>query len=165
MTRPILHRAVTGATIEPADWNDNFDDTLDYIEGYLPSQTNNSGKVLLTNGVSTLWGNATTSIYVPKQTLITSTISLSDLVTLYTYTVSGNTTFVFSTANLTEKNTKVTTFELLISMSTAYTITFPSNVTWLNGDTPDMTETGNYLFAFRTIDGGTTWIGNLQGTI
>ena len=50
-------------------------------------------------------------------------------------------------------------------LSSAYTLDFATsvNVVWQDGETPDLSSTGIYFFAFRTIDGGTTWCGNLQG--
>jgi hypothetical protein len=48
-------------------------------------------------------------------------------------------------------------------MNSVYTLTFPNSLTWQNGSAPDMSAIGTYFFAFRTVDGGSTWVGNLQG--
>ena len=47
--------------------------------------------------------------------------------------------------------------------SQVYSIVLPSTVSWQNGEMPDLSLTGLYFFVFRTLDGGQTWIGNLQG--
>lgn len=118
--------------------------------GYTPyNSTNPSGYV--TSSVQTLQPITTT----------TGTLSLVDGTSMYKLTPSGATTLSF-TNGTTASGTKAYTFELCIDMSTVYTITFPT-VTWQGGETPDLSSTGIYFLAFRTIDGGTTWLGNLQG--
>ncbi len=83
---------------------------------------------------------------------------------IYKLVVSSNAiTFVFSTHTIILSSSRAYTFELIVDMQTVQTLTFPSNVTWQDSITPDMTVTGIYMFAFRTIDAGTTWLGNLQG--
>lgn len=96
-------------------------------------------------------------------TLTTGNIDLIQNKTLYEYTISGTTTFTFSTTNLSLNSNRAYTFELLLYMSTVQALTFPSNVTWQDNITPNMSEAGNYFFAFRTIDAGSTWKGSLQG--
>lgn len=96
-------------------------------------------------------------------TLTNGTISLIRNKTLYKYDVSGNTTFTFSITDLSLDTTCAYTFELLLKMTTIYTLTFPSTVSWQNNITPNMSSTGNYFFVFRTTDGGENWFGNLQG--
>lgn len=92
-----------------------------------------------------------------------SAITLQKDKVIYKYTPSGTTTFSFSTTNLALiNNTEAYTFELLVPMSTVYTLSF-SNVSWQNNETPDMSDTGTYWFAFRTTNAGSSWIGNLQG--
>ena len=82
---------------------------------------------------------------------------------MYKHTPSAATTYTFNTSNLSISSSVAYTFELYVNMSTVYTLTFPSSLTWQDGETPDMSSTGTYFFAFRTIDGGSTWKGNLQG--
>lgn len=96
-------------------------------------------------------------------TLSNGTISLSYSKPLHKRVVSANTTFTFSTTNLTLSSSVAYTFELVVTMSTAYSLTFPNSVSWQDGETPDMSATGTYYFAFRTIDAGTTWHGSLEG--
>ena len=57
----------------------------------------------------------------------------------------------------------ITTFELIIVMRTVQSLTFPSEVVWLDANAPDLSETGVYFLAFRTLDNGNHWAGNLQG--
>ena len=90
------------------------------------------------------------------------TITLLKTKSIYRYTPSATTTFSFVTTNLSLTSGIAYTFELIIPMSTVRTLSF-TNVTWgkIIG-TPDMTNTGTYFFAFRTIDAGSTWKGSLQ---
>ena len=104
------------------------------------------------------------SIHAGLVNLQSSTVTLLDNVTIYKYTVSANTTFTFSTASLVRTDGALT-FELYIVMpSTVYTITFPNNVSWLNGDVPSMsTPSRTDMIVFRSLDGGTTWLGSKEG--
>lgn len=99
------------------------------------------------------------------QTLTSGTITLDKTKSIYIYTPSANTTFTFNLASGTVTSTQTFTFELYVNMSSSvYSLTFPTSLTWQGGNAPDTTSTGKYLFVFRTLDAGTTWIGNLQGT-
>ena len=95
-------------------------------------------------------------------TLSSDTITLTNEDSLYIRQPAAATTFTFLN-NTSASNTKAYTFELCIKMSTVYAISWPSSVTWQDGEIPDLSETGTYFLAFRTIDGGSTWLGNLQG--
>lgn len=103
------------------------------------------------------------TVYQPITTLSNGTIALENKPTIYKITPAANTTFTFSTTSLTLANTKSYTFELCVVLSSAYSLTFPSSVKWQDGETPDLSEAGTYFLVFRTIDGGTNWLGNLQG--
>ena len=85
---------------------------------------------------------------------------------MYKKSVGGDVTLAFDASNLTVAANEVMTFELLIEMgATAYTVTFPNTVTWLEGSAPTMTTVSkSYLMAFRSYDGGTSWIGSYQGS-
>ena len=97
-------------------------------------------------------------------TLSSGTVALSENCTIYKYTPSGATTFTFNTSNLNISSAVAYTFELYVIMNNVYTLTFPGTLTWQGGSAPDMSSAGKYYFAFRTVDGGSTWVGNLQGT-
>ena len=97
-------------------------------------------------------------------TLSSGTINLVEDVAIYKHTPATATTYSFNTSNLSLASNEAYTFELYISMSSSvYTLTFPSTLTWQGGEAPDLSEAGMYFFAFRTLDGGSHWIGNLQG--
>ena len=93
----------------------------------------------------------------------TGTISLASDKSIYSITPSASTTFTFDTTNLSISSAVGYTFELYVNMSTAQSLTFPASVSWQDGTAPDLSNTGTYFLVFRTIDGGTTWLGNLQG--
>lgn len=91
-----------------------------------------------------------------------SDIPLQRSKALYRYTPTGTTTFSFNTSNLNLQLNEAYTFELLVPMSTVRTLSF-TNVTWNLNEIPDLSSPGTYYFAFRTINQGSSWIGNLQG--
>lgn len=96
-------------------------------------------------------------------TLSSGSINLSRLYSYYTYAPTSATTFTFNSGNLNLGSSEIYTFELAINMSSVQTLTFPSNLTWQGDEIPDMNSNGLYFFAFRTINQGSTWVGNLQG--
>jgi hypothetical protein len=87
------------------------------------------------------------------------TITLDAYKDIYKTAVAADVTFTFDVSGLGTLTDKVVTFELHIDMTTVATITFPASVSWL--DEPLMNVIGVYYLAFRTDDGGTTWLGNL----
>ncbi len=104
------------------------------------------------------------SIHAGMVNLESSTVALQDNVTIYKYTVGANTAFTFSTSSLVRTD-GVLTFELYIVMpSTVYTISFPGTVSWLNNEAPSMsTPSKTYMCVFRSLDGGSTWLGSKEG--
>ena len=88
-----------------------------------------------------------------------SAISLVSNSNYYTIKPTSATTFTFPSVSAG----KVYTFELKVTLSSVYSLTFPSSVVWMNGEAPDMSEAGVYFLVFRTDDGGNTWYGNSQG--
>lgn len=88
-----------------------------------------------------------------------NTISLLNNKGIYSKTIASNTTLTFDVSELGTLTNKAVTFEFFMTR-TSGTITFPNNITWI--EEPDLTETGKYLFVFKTFDGGTTWLGNLE---
>ena len=104
------------------------------------------------------------SLYQAISELSGTDIVLQDEVVIYTKSVSTSTIFTFNAAGLT-KTDRAITFELYLTVTADnLTMTFPSSVSWLNGMAPVITTAQKYLFAFRSFDNGTTWIGNLQGS-
>jgi hypothetical protein len=89
-------------------------------------------------------------------------VALTKTCSLYKITPNASTTFTFTAPS--GLSNVAYTFELCIDMSsTVYDLTFPNSVSWLDSTSPDFSTTGVYFLAFRTLDGGTTWYGNLQG--
>ena len=94
------------------------------------------------------------------------TITLSVGSSIYKITnPNGNiTSMSFSLASSIVPDNTAYTFELIIDMSTTVRgVAWPSSVAWQDGEIPDLSQAGVYLFAFRTLDKGSHWIGNLQG--
>lgn len=79
---------------------------------------------------------------------------------IYSKTISANTTFTFDLTNLGTLTNKVVTFEIYLNMPTIYTLTFPQNLTWIAQ--PNFNQTGKFLIAVRTLDGGSTYIANVE---
>lgn len=96
--------------------------------------------------------------------LMSGTVTLSDDTVIYISNPSSATTFSFVSTGLCGSG--AITFELVVVMpATVYALTFPSSVSWLNDEIPDMsTASKTYMLAFRSFDNGTTWVGNLQGS-
>lgn len=94
----------------------------------------------------------------------TNTITLEDDTAIYRHTISGLTTIYFDTTELSSMVGKAVTFELYLTMpSTAYTVSF-QGVSWLNNEVPSMsTPSKTYMFVFRSLDGGNTWLGSKEG--
>lgn len=93
-----------------------------------------------------------------------NTIYIKEDQTIYPFTVSGDTTFIFNTDNVSVKDgSKAITFELLLTIDTARTIHFPSNVAWLYNESPDLSVAGNHMLTFRSYNGGAKWIGGYGG--
>ena len=93
-------------------------------------------------------------------TVLGNTIELSYGYEIYKKIINENTTLNFDLTNLGTLTNKTATFELYLSMPSAYTVSFPNSVIWLVE--PDLSESGNYLFVFRTFDSGATYLGNLE---
>lgn len=134
----------------------------------LTSDTNGLFVPDLQSAITTIQGNISTleklQTIIDIVTVTNGAINLVAQKALYTSTPSGNTTYTFTLPNNTVGVNQAFTFELYIDMSSSvYSLTFPLSVTWQDNITPDMDVTGHYFFAFRTLDGGTTWKGNLQG--
>ena len=103
------------------------------------------------------------SVYQAITTIPETEIILTDETVIYQKTVSSSTSFTFNKSGLT-KTDRVITFELFLTLSaSSLTMYFPSSVKWLNGISPTTSNSGKYLYAFRSFDNGSSWIGNLQG--
>jgi len=89
----------------------------------------------------------------PKQTLDLSTGNR------FSFTATGVTEVIFSNPPATGTPTG---FSLEVENSSAYALTWPSSVKWHGGSAPSV-NAGKSVYAFITIDGGTTYFGKLAG--
>jgi hypothetical protein len=83
--------------------------------------------------------------------------------TNFTHTLSGATTYTFSNP---ASSGNASSFTLkVIQDSTARAVTWPASVDWAGGTAPTLTSDsgGVDVFAFYTIDGGTTYYGFVAG--
>lgn len=169
-------QAGTGAAWEPIYINSDGSQAV-YIggsgntasSGYFKVD-NATGKTYVNVGsaASPIWAQVATHTLQPILPVTydaTQTITLTNDNVIYKITPSGNiSSMTFSLSSSGASATMAYTFELLVDMSsTARTIAWPSNVTWQDNTAPDISAAGLYFFAFRTLDGGSNWLGNLQG--
>ena len=84
-----------------------------------------------------------------KTEATTNAITFKKDISIYKIEVANATTFTFNFSQLDENNCY--TFELWVSMSTPVTLTFPSDVAWLNNEVPDMSETSTYCIVVRKL--------------
>lgn len=84
-----------------------------------------------------------------KTEVTANSIAFKKNISIYKIEVANATTFTFDFSQLDENNCY--TFELWVSMSTPVTLTFPSNVAWLNDEVPDMSEASTYCIVVRKL--------------
>ena len=84
-----------------------------------------------------------------KTEATTNAITFKKDISIYKIEVANATTFTFDFSQLDENNCY--TFELWVSMSTPVTLTFPSDVAWLNDEVPDMSEASTYCIVVRKL--------------
>jgi hypothetical protein len=70
------------------------------------------------------------------------------------------TTFTFSNATASDE---LCGFTLFLINGGSQTVNWPASVDWPGGTAPTLTTTGIDILVFTTIDGGTTWYGNVAG--
>ena len=94
------------------------------------------------------------------------TVTLTDSQKIWKLTPTGVISSSTFTAPSGLTSSQVYTFEIIVTMgATEYSITWPSSVThWLEGAAPTLSANSVTFLVFRTIDGGTTWVGNNQGS-
>lgn len=91
-----------------------------------------------------------------------NTIALNNSYTIYKKTVSNAVTLNFTKPDGYTSDWGIVTFELYIDMTIASTILWTPTISWNGGTAPLFNAVKKYLLSFRTFDGGTTWIGNLE---
>ena len=70
-------------------------------------------------------------------------------------------TFTFSNPTASDE---LCGFTLYLVNGGSQTVTWPASVDWPGGTAPTLTASGTDKLVFETIDGGTTWLGNLVGS-
>lgn len=84
-----------------------------------------------------------------KTEVTANSIAFKKNISIYKIEVANATTFTFDFSQLDENNCY--TFELWVSMPTPVTLTFPSDVAWLNDEVPDMSEASTYCIVVRKL--------------
>lgn len=79
-----------------------------------------------------------------------TSIGFKNDISIYTIDITENTELSFNYSSLDRENNSFT-FQLWINMDSIYSITFPSSVSWLNDEAPDMSQPGLYCIAFRIL--------------
>lgn len=80
-----------------------------------------------------------------------STIMFKNDISIYNLDIKSSTSLVFDCSQLNLQNQSYV-FQLWISMSGSYSITFPSNISWLNDQMPDISNTGTlYCVVVRVL--------------
>lgn len=69
---------------------------------------------------------------------------------------TSETTFTFSNPKATGNET---IFTLRLTNGGSQTVNWPASVEWIDGTAPDLTSSGVDELVFKTIDGGTAWVG------
>lgn len=84
---------------------------------------------------------------------------------VYTITLSGNTTFTFSSPPPSGQAANVTVI-VTQSASTGYTVTWPATVNWHQGVPHGMSTTLSAIdiVSFTTTDGGSSYYGFVSGS-
>lgn len=91
-------------------------------------------------------GSGTRSIDLTLGNIISATVA------------TGTNTFTFSNPTATGNNCG---FALYLTNGGSQTVNWPGSVDWPSGTAPTLTASGIDILVFNTIDGGTTWYGNL----
>ena len=79
---------------------------------------------------------------------------------LFTKTITANTTFTITNANIPAGKTAM--FTLVLTNGGSKTITWPSGMKWPGNTPPALTASGTDILTFITPDGGTTWYGTIS---
>ena len=85
--------------------------------------------------------------------------------TVFSHTLTENTTFTFSNPAASGKSSGFALTIVQDASASGFTVTWPGAVAWPNGVTPALTVTANAVdqFVFYTTNGGTTWYGFQSG--
>ncbi len=146
-----------GVTATTSELNYNDITTLGTSEASKVVTADANGVVTFDNGITEEFTAVTSSSNA-------TTVNSRDG-TVFSHTLTENTTFTFSNP---ASSGKASGFSLKIvqdASASGYTVTWPAAVDWSGGSAPALTSTANAVdqFVFYTHDGGTTWYGFLAG--
>lgn len=116
------------------------------------------------NGVVTFDNGITEEFTAVTSSSNSTTVNLHDG-TVFSHTLTENTTFTFSNSAVSGKASGFTLKIVQDASASGYTVTWPTAVDWPRGTTPTLTDTASAVdqFIFYTHDGGTTWYGFVSG--
>lgn len=144
-----------GDVVGPATATDNAVARFDGITGKL---IQNSGVIVDdTNNMSGVHSIAVTAN--ANNSVHALTTGVMDLAVAQMFTRTAIAATVFSFANVPAA--RGTTVVLHLTNGGAFTKTWPTSVKWPNGLAPLLTSAGVDVLVFVTVDGGTTWSGNI----
>lgn len=125
------------------DYVDNNNISIQFSNSSMPTSTSVWKLYLGTQNYNYILSNA-----IQKNSITTKDIIFEKNTSIYRFIASSATVFTFDISKL-DTNNDVNTFEIWIQMNEAQTLTFPSNVEWI--DEPDLTNAGLYCFTIRFI--------------
>lgn len=132
-TNPTLTGATLAGALAGADNTVSRVNLLDYGE--------------VTNAIGSV-GGGTQDIDLTLGNCITATVDTS------------TTTFTFSNPTASDD---MCGFVLILTNGGSQTVNWPASVDWPSATAPTLTASGVDILVFMTVDGGTTWLGNLVG--
>jgi hypothetical protein len=146
-----------GVTATAAELNYNDITTLGTSEASKVVTADANGVVTFDNGITEEFTAVTSSSNA-------TTVNSRDG-TVFSHTLTENTTFTFSNPAASGKASGFILKIVQDASSSGYTVTWPAAVDWSGGSAPSLTSTASAVdqFVFYTHDGGTTWYGFLAG--
>jgi hypothetical protein len=146
-----------GVTSTTAELNYNDITTLGTSQASKVVTADANGVVTFDNGITEEFTAVTSSSNA-------TTVNSRDG-TVFSHTLTENTTFTFSNPAASGKASGFTLKIVQDASASGYTVTWPAAVDWAGGSAPTLTSTASAVdqFVFYTHDGGTTWYGFSAG--
>jgi len=146
-----------GVTSTTAELNYNDITTLGTSEASKVVTADANGVVTFDNGITEEFTAVTSSGNA-------ATVNSRDG-TVFSHTLTENTTFTFSNPASSGKASGFTLKIVQDASASGFTVTWPAAVDWPRAKTPTLTNTASAVdqFVFYTHDGGTTWYGFTSG--
>ena len=143
-----------GDVVGPATATDNAVARFDGITGKL---IQNSGVIVDdTNNVSGVQSIAVTA---NANNAVVASTGVMNLAAAQMFTHTSTAVMTWSFTNV--PTARGTTVVLRLTNGGAFAQTWPTSVKWPNGLAPPLTAAGKDVLVFVTVDGGTTWDGNI----